>query len=141
MNFISSLFQSGYFINIIFLVSQLKHSTTKSTYSLGISKMWFTICSPSSRSQFWKALQIFNFFIDALYFIINYQKSKTIFKSSINSHVYRDTHGSIRYQLKMNDYDLNKLSPGPFLRNGHIKFICVPKLCFVIVHPCSWLTK
>ena len=43
------------------------------------------------QSTFWKAHQTFNLFLMHFMSFINYQKSKMIFKSSLNSHVYWDT--------------------------------------------------
>ena len=64
----SSLFHAGLFRKHNFGISQFKHLTPKSS-SLGISKMWSTICLESSLLKINKTVQMF-------YISVNFKDTK-----------------------------------------------------------------
>jgi len=76
---ISSLFHAGYFVNIIILVSQLKHLTPKTNKSLDFQNV-VDLFLPQKRRRYWEI------FPDSSSLKLN----KTV-QMSLNSHVYWDT--------------------------------------------------
>ena len=83
----SSLFHADIFRKYNFIVSQLKHLTPK-TSSLGIFKLESTIFSPLKLTEILGNLSRFQIVKNKQNF--SNVQSKTIFKSSLNSHVYWD---------------------------------------------------